>query len=98
MAKNRRRPGAVQQEVMPPKQLLEVTWLDHEGMAGWSGTEEVTRWAQEEPGTMVSWGIRVHESPTFLVLAASLHAGGWGDCLKILKTDIQEVEVVREWQ
>tara|TARA_R110000824_G_scaffold94268_3_gene227598 strand:- start:3811 stop:3951 length:141 start_codon:yes stop_codon:yes gene_type:complete len=46
---------------------------------------------------MVSWGLVVFENDEAITLAASCFDGGWGDCMKILKTDVVQREVVREW-
>lgn len=57
----------------------------------------MTQWSQAPVPEMVSWGLVVFENDEAITLAASCFAGGWGDCMKILKTDVVQREVVREW-
>jgi len=75
-----------------------VVWDDHEAVSGWIATEDFHEWAKGDTTICVSFGLVVHEDGKQLVLAGALHANGFGDGQKILKSDIRERRTLRTYK
>lgn len=74
-----------------------VVWRDHEGLPGWSSASELEEWAKGDTTTCVSVGILVHEDDDSVVLSSSVHSGGWGDSLKLLKSSVVRREILSKY-